>query len=102
MPSWTDWPTSSIAPGARGFKVEATALAALLAWGALKGALLLAAAGAATIALKGAPAAARHAVWAGALAAALVLPALDALVPAWRFAILPAAPSATAAPAALA
>jgi beta-lactamase regulating signal transducer with metallopeptidase domain len=71
--------------------VDAAALASVLAWGALKGALLLGVAAAAAIALRQASAAARHAVWAGALAASLVLPLLDAVGPAWRLAILPAA-----------
>ncbi len=78
--------------------MDAAAIATLLAWGALKGALLLAAAGAATIALRDAPAAARHAIWAGALSAALILPLLDAFGPAWRLVILPAAPAADGAP----
>ena len=81
--------------------MDASALAAVLAWGALKGALLLAAAGLATIALRDASAAARHAVWAVALSAALALPVLDALGPAWRLAVLPPVPEAGVASAAV-
>jgi len=77
--------------------MEAPALAALLAWGALKGALLLAAAGLVNAALRNASASARHAVWSLALGAALVLPALGALAPAWRVALLPAPVGAGAA-----
>jgi len=76
------------------------AAATILGWGALKGALLLGAAVGLTTALRDARAAVRHAVWAGALGAALVLPVLDALVPAWRLAILPATPVGGAAGAA--
>jgi beta-lactamase regulating signal transducer with metallopeptidase domain/uncharacterized protein YnzC (UPF0291/DUF896 family) len=59
----------------------------------LKGIMILAAAGLLSVGLRNASAASRHAVWALALGALLLLPALTWAVPAWRVAILPAPPA---------
>ena len=72
-----------------------TALLASVLW---KGVLVLAVASAAALALRRAPAAARHGVWAAALAALLLLPVLHAVGPAWSVPVFPAAPSAAPAP----
>ena len=74
-----------------------TALLTSVLW---KGAVVLAAAALAALALRRAPAAARHGVWAAALVALLALPVLEAAGPAWRLPVLPAAapPSAVPAP----
>jgi beta-lactamase regulating signal transducer with metallopeptidase domain len=69
---------------------------ALLLDALLKGTLLLLAAGALTLALRRAAAAARHLVWAVTFAALLVLPVASALLPAWR---VPAWPRVAALPA---
>jgi hypothetical protein len=53
----------------------------------LKGAILLAAAGLLTLAMRRASAAQRHLVWVLALGSTLALPMLSVLLPAWR--ILP-------------
>lgn len=68
---------------------------------ALKGAIIMAVAGLAVLALRRASAAARHLVWNMSLAALLVLPLLSFLMPAWNVAVLPefdAAASSEAAP----
>ena len=67
-----------------------TALLASVLW---KGVLVLALAGAAALALRRAPASARHGVWAAALVALLALPVLEAVGPAWNVPVLPAAPA---------
>jgi carboxyl-terminal processing protease len=54
---------------------------------AVKGCVLLAGASAAAFAMRRQPAAARHAVWASALAGLLALPALAAGLPRWRLAL---------------
>ncbi|MCX7045526.1 MAG: hypothetical protein NTX50_08600 [Candidatus Sumerlaeota bacterium] len=51
---------------------------------AIKGAFILALAGALTIFMRRASAAMRHLIWAGAVAGALALPVLSALLPEWR------------------
>ncbi len=66
----------------------ATVLLAL-ADAAVKSAALLVLAAAGSFALRKNSAAARHALWCGALAGALVLPALSLLLPAWRVPWLP-------------
>lgn len=58
-------------------------LLVLLLDAGLKGTLVLAAAAGLAVALRGAPARARHQLWCAALGAALLLPALAPLVPAW-------------------
>lgn len=57
---------------------------------ALKGTVVLAAAGLATLALRRASAAARHLVWTLAFAGLLALPVLGVAVPRWQIPILPA------------
>ena len=64
---------------------------------AIRGTLLLAAAGLATLALRRAPASARHLAWAAAFAGMLALPLLALALPAWRVPILPRAADAPAA-----
>lgn len=64
---------------------------------AVRGTLLLAAAGLATLALRRAPASARHLAWAAAFAGMLALPVLALALPAWRVPILPGAPEVAAA-----
>jgi beta-lactamase regulating signal transducer with metallopeptidase domain/uncharacterized protein (DUF1778 family) len=66
------------------------AAAALLLDAALRGTLVLAAAFAVTRAMRRAPAASRHLVWVVALASVVALPALGALLPAWRVVPVPA------------
>ena len=66
-------------------------LLALLAIVAFKGALIFLLAALVTGLMRRASAAARHAVWTLALAAALILPALFALVPSWQVPVLPGA-----------
>ena len=61
---------------------------------AARATIVLAAAALATLAMKRASAAIRHLVWSGAFAGVLLLPFLDALLPAWR--LLPAAAVAVA------
>jgi beta-lactamase regulating signal transducer with metallopeptidase domain len=63
---------------------------------ALKGAVVLALAGAVATGARYASAAARHLVWSIGLAAALALPLLQLLLPDWNLAILPARESASA------
>src|SRR5215471_16220826 len=63
---------------------------------ALKGIMILAAAGLLSVGLRNASAASRHAVWSLALGALLLLPVLTWAVPAWRVAILPAPPAPVA------
>ncbi|MGH7541538.1 MAG: hypothetical protein ACRELC_11115, partial [Gemmatimonadota bacterium] len=59
-------------------------IGAALAGAALKGALLLGLAALAALTLRHSSAAARHAVWWAALAGLLMLPVLEALLPAWE------------------
>lgn len=63
---------------------------------AVRGTLLLAAAGVAALALRRAPASARHLAWGAAFAGMLALPVLATALPAWRVPILPAAEAAGA------
>ncbi|MDT0630724.1 M56 family metallopeptidase [Rubrivirga litoralis] len=65
-----------------------TALLVSVLW---KGVLVLAVAALASLSLRRAPAAARHGVWAAALAALLALPVLESAGPAWRLPVLPTA-----------
>jgi len=67
------------------------AVALEISW---KSAVILAVACAASLLLRRAPAALRHAVWVLALGSLLLLPALLALLPAWRPAGLPGAQAA--------
>jgi beta-lactamase regulating signal transducer with metallopeptidase domain len=62
---------------------------------AVRGTLLLAGAGLASLALRRAPAAARHLAWAAAFAGMLALPLLAVALPAWRVPILPGEPAAS-------
>jgi len=62
---------------------------------ALKGAVVLALTGAVAAGARSASAAARHLIWSIGLAAALVLPLLQWLLPDWNLAILPVRQSAT-------
>src|SRR5688500_10053605 len=57
---------------------------AVLADAALKGAVLLAVAAVAAVALRRASAAARHLLWSLALTAVLLVPVLSAVLPGWR------------------
>jgi len=55
----------------------------LLAWVGLEGVVLLAAAGVLALALRRAPASARHRVWFAAMVGLLALPLLEGVLPAW-------------------
>ncbi|MEM1114988.1 MAG: M56 family metallopeptidase [Bacteroidota bacterium] len=60
---------------------------------ALKGAVVLALAGLASLLLRHAPASARHGVWAAAFCGLLLLPVLEAVGPRWTVSVLPTSAS---------